>query len=564
MPEDDCWPSVDQWNALNDTIGGRLTKGIPPASVCYPEEPNYNPQACQTIFENWSSSAWHAADPVSVDAPDVSRGCYPLYGNGTNVLGDSSAGSRGCTASGWFSAFVINATEVSHVQEGVRFAGEHNLRLNVKNTGHNTNSEAPGSLSVWTHHFKSMDFSKTWLPQGCDLSVGDSRMAMTFGAGVQDREAFEAAAEHDAVVVGGTDSTVGLVGWSIGGGHGYLTGSYGMGADNILEANVVTMDGGVVTVNECQNRDLFWAIRGGGPSFGVLTSLTMKAYPMPNATMWSIDVAASNGTTDLEWWKVVAGFHSYLPALKQAGFQGYITLNGPPMALGAAIFAYNTSSSHASATIAPLRSYLQSQGNAVSSSVALNPVPRWIDVYHMFNLTLAAGGGAGAVTSRLISAQALTEDLDILANVFGEIGPSSNRTSKHISQKSISCSFVASPDPVDNALNPAWRDTVVHLRVSNSWSMETPHGEAESATLDMTEATGRALRLLEPDSGVYFNEADPNEPDWQCNLFGENYPRLLAIKEKYDPEGILWSHHCVGSENWNIEEDGRVCPQGRS
>lgn len=429
MPGDDCWPSLEAWNALNSSVEGRLIRGIPPASVCYPQEPNYNPQACQKVVSKWSSSAWHAADPVSVDAPGVHRGCYPLYENGTNVLGDPTAGIRGCTTSGWYSAYVINATEDSHVQEGVRFARAHGLRLNVKNTGHNTNSESPGSLSVWTHYLKSIHFTKEWLPQGCHLPTEDSRMAMAFGAGVQDREAFEAAAQNDAVVVGGTDSTVGLVGWPIAGGHGYLTGGYGMGADNILEAKVVTMNGKVVIANEYQNSDLFWAIRGGGPSFGVLTSLTMKAYPMPNATMWSINLAALNETTDAEWWRVVAGFHSYLPALKQAGFQGYITAGGPPMTLTGAMFAYNTSNSSASAAMAPLHSYLRSQTRSVSTSDSVVSIPKWIDIYHMFNLTLAAGGGAGAVTSRLISAKALTDDLDFLADVLSQVGPSSGQVS---------------------------------------------------------------------------------------------------------------------------------------
>ena len=79
-----------------------------------------------------------------------------------------------------------------------------------------------------------------------------------------DREAFEFAAEHDVVVVGGTDGTVGLVGWGSAGGHGYLTGSYGMGADNFAEVTVVTPQGDIIVANEYQNSDIFWAIRGGG------------------------------------------------------------------------------------------------------------------------------------------------------------------------------------------------------------------------------------------------------------------------------------------------------------
>lgn len=433
LPSDDCWPAVEEWNALNSSVDGRLIKGTPPASVCYPEQPNYDKQACRNVMSKWSSSAWHAADPVSIDTPDVHRGCHPIYENGTNVLGDPNAGKRGCKAAEWYPVYVINATEDSHVQEGVRFASQHNLRLNVKNTGHSTNSQGPGSLSIWTHYLKDMELSKEWSPQGCNAT---GRMVMRFGAGVQDREAFEAAAKLDAVVVGGTDSTVGLVGWLVGGGHGYLTGTYGMGADNVLEAKVVTLDGEVVTANECQNTDLFWAIRGGGPSFGVLTSLVMKAYPMPNTTMWSLNLSARNGTTDSQWWRVVADFHSHLPTLKRAGLQGYITLSGPPMALTGAIFAYDKSNSTVSNAITPLLSYLHAQDNLTSLSSTFQYVPKWIDVYHMFNLTLAAGGGAGAVTSRLLPAKSLTEDIDFLAEVLQTVGPSSEKST--VSRRDIS------------------------------------------------------------------------------------------------------------------------------
>ncbi|KAJ5530564.1 hypothetical protein N7527_003957 [Penicillium freii] len=74
---------------------------------------------------------------------------------------------------------------------------------------------------------------------------------------------------------------VGVAGWATGGGHGVLTGVYGMGADNIIEATVVTPNGDLVTANECQNNDLFWAIRGGGGgTFGVILSPTVNAYQM--------------------------------------------------------------------------------------------------------------------------------------------------------------------------------------------------------------------------------------------------------------------------------------------
>ena len=184
------------------------------------------------MLSQWTSSAFHAADPVSLDAPDAYQGCLPLFANGTSFLGEASAGRRGCNPEQYYPAYVVNVTSISHVQAGVRFAKKHNLRLNVKNTGHGR-SATPDSLSIWTHHLKSMEFSDKWRSEGCESQTTTPRAVMIFGAGVQDREAFEAAAKHDHVVVGGTDSTVGLVGWLSGGGHGYLTGSYGMNTNTL-------------------------------------------------------------------------------------------------------------------------------------------------------------------------------------------------------------------------------------------------------------------------------------------------------------------------------------------
>lgn len=67
-----------------------------------------------------------------------------------------------------------------------------------------------------------------------------------------------------------------------------------------------------------------------------------------------------------------------------------------------------------------------------------------------------------------------------------------------------------------------------------------------------------ALRRLAPDTGCYLNEADPDEPDLPPAYWGGNYPRLLAIKRRWDPEGVFWCALCVGGGDW-VVEGGRVC-----
>ncbi|KAH8429146.1 FAD-binding oxidoreductase [Aspergillus melleus] len=150
-----------------------------------------------------------------------------------------------------------------HVQATLRFANKHNIRLTIKNTGHNPEkSSGYGSLSIWTHHMKHIEIHRYFTPTKCRSAESPFGAAIV-GAGVQDGEILQYLAKRNLTTVVGSNMDVGVTGWATGGGHGILTGVYGMGADNIIEANIVTSQRDIVTANECQNSDIFWAIRGG-------------------------------------------------------------------------------------------------------------------------------------------------------------------------------------------------------------------------------------------------------------------------------------------------------------
>lgn len=104
--------------------------------------------------------------------------------------------------------------------------------------------------------------------------------AITVGAGNQYGEIYNFSALHDVVVVGGEEQSVGFAGHMLGGGGGPLSPLYGLAVDIVLEVEVVTPGGDLIVANECQHPELFWAMRGGGGStFGVLVSATVKAHP---------------------------------------------------------------------------------------------------------------------------------------------------------------------------------------------------------------------------------------------------------------------------------------------
>ena len=119
----------------------------------------------------------------------------------------------------------------------------------------------PYSLSIWTRNLKGMQwFDTTFTPRGCKVSIPGP--AVTIGSGFTWGEVYEAASARRMSVVGGYTSTVGIGGFLSNGGHGKMSAKYGYGADMVLEINLVTAAGEVITANECQNTEYFWAMRG--------------------------------------------------------------------------------------------------------------------------------------------------------------------------------------------------------------------------------------------------------------------------------------------------------------
>jgi FAD/FMN-containing dehydrogenase len=125
-------------------------------------------------------------------------------------------------------------------------------------------STQPNSVSIWVHHLQSRVFHPSpFRPAGCSSSINTA--AVTAGGGTQMKKLAEFAHRFGRDIVVGNSNTVSVGGFVSGGGHGVLSAKYGLAADSVLQAEVVTPAGNVVTANECQNTDLFWAVRGVGP-----------------------------------------------------------------------------------------------------------------------------------------------------------------------------------------------------------------------------------------------------------------------------------------------------------
>jgi FAD/FMN-containing dehydrogenase len=142
-------------------------------------------------------------------------------------------------------------------------ARQHNIRLVVKNSGHDYIGRSSGgnSLSIWVHHMKGIQIhDKSFTPKNCSVAI--EGVAITAAAGTQMLETYQQTSAINYTVVGGNGRTVALGGFLTGAGHSILAPHYGLATDQILELEVVAPNGEILTLNECQNPDLFWAVRG--------------------------------------------------------------------------------------------------------------------------------------------------------------------------------------------------------------------------------------------------------------------------------------------------------------
>ncbi|KAI1390081.1 uncharacterized protein F4822DRAFT_223421 [Hypoxylon trugodes] len=313
-PFDPSWPSEAQWFSLNASIGDTLIATKPVASLCYTSNPFNSTLSCSEVAENWGFSTFHAELPESVD--------YPVWAN-NSCLPPNATGydeSLGCHIGG-YPQYIANVTSAEQIATALKWASEQNIRVVVKGTGHDLDGGSTGaySLSIWTHNLKQLRINDSWKIPGQNERVP----VLIAGSGNNWGEALDFALKNGWAVVSGTDKTVGL------GGHDALSSTYGLAADQILQATVVTTTGEVLMANSQSNEDLFWAIRGGGAGqYGVVTEYVMLTYPQPvDIVSTNIYLAAANlsdyhDSTINTTWDAFACLLSSFPDLLDRGIAG--------------------------------------------------------------------------------------------------------------------------------------------------------------------------------------------------------------------------------------------------
>ncbi|KXH29855.1 FAD-dependent monooxygenase [Colletotrichum nymphaeae SA-01] len=574
-PYDTTWPSDSDWTALNQSVGGALIKTRPVASSCYDGNPFSSTLTCDTVDDGWSSSAFHAGLPESID--------YPFWANNSCVPpSDYAYRNDGCKLGG-LPEFILNATTAEQVATAVRWASARNIRIIAKGTGHDLNGRSSGaySLSIWIHQLRSIKLDSQWLRP----STNKTENVAILGSGNNWGRAMEATAAIGRILVSGQVKTVGLGGFIGGGGHGPLSSHYGLAADQVLQATVVTTAGDILVANEAQNQDLLWAIRGGGPGlYGIVTEFVLHTHPIPSnvvQTTLSLSMTGNDtGSSAAASWDAMALLSSALPDLMDAGVAGFgnaATLNVSPKSSSSVIqgigatftfFGYNTTASDIVSLLNPIRARMLQSGNGTLSVVIAEPIvfPTYLSFVDDLNDPATPVAQISLISSRLLGRSELTEiSLGKLRAHLQDITKSQVEGGTAALVYGLQGGL--GPRQVEasmrGALTPAWRSAYIHLISSGTYINTTdtaPQDALATAAAWVEEHKEAVWRKWAPGTGAYINEANPFNGNFQQDFYGGNYDRLLEIKDKYDPTASLYVRSGVGSHKWDYNlTTGKLC-----
>lgn len=528
-----CWPTLEDVNALKAKLN--------------PEQPR---------ILKWDG----APNPRVSSVPLFSPGDQPLYGLGVNGLDalyydpdfDMSkqcyltaepetrpfcyAAARNNQLEDVTPGFVVFALTPLHVQLSVQFAKQHNLCIMVAGTGHdfiNRHSCTDG-MFIRTTLMKQQEWDLEDR-KGFGWKDGNAK----FGAGIVFSEAHKAAADRGRYVSSGWAITVGIAGWSLGGGHGPFAQNAGLGADNILEVDIVLANGTLITANERENSDLWWAVRGGGGStWGIITAFTLRAHRVLDVGMTYASVEWSGDYCDVDtldllvdaystWAQSLDRRWSGLTFFTPSQDRGTLTCGGNWVVMMQYIFQGAEADALkdwnrllAAITKAPTKNEIRQATTYwdIVSHYGLEPIIpwRWTPI--------------GVVSVLVQRDRVASGELATLMKQQLRRCPTEGVCNRHEMYHDIT-GALDSPREKNTAISSSFRDAMFHYVFSNEEDKDT---------------------FYKLGAHSYLSESAVNMDDWQTRLWGDNYPELLRVKRKYDPESVFWCRHCVGDDAGDI------------
>jgi FAD/FMN-containing dehydrogenase len=556
-PSDSSWPGAASWAKLKEDVGGHL---IEPKSLFGSCAAEPNGSACLDAHKNMGNPFW---------------------------IGDQPAGTQ---VSGWLdawtpapSAYAIKARDATDVSAGVNFARENNLRLVVKGGGHSYlgTSNAPDSLLIWTRAMNQVALHDAFVGKGCEGRITPVP-AVSAEAGAVWMDLYNAVTmQGGRYVQGGGCTDVGVAGLVQSGGFGSFSKGFGTAASGLLEAELVTADGQVRVVNACSNPDLFWAIKGGGGgTFGVVTRLTLRTHDLP--TFLGASWGKIKAQSDAAFTQLIARFLSfYRDQLLNPHWGEQVSLwpdntleismvsqglsKEQMTALWEPFFTWVKASPKEFVVIWPLgshagnsRSWWEVEGNPLMKRDTRDGAPKnrgwWQGDQDQVGMLLH-GFESIWLPSSLLQADGQKRLVDALFSASRH-----KRVQLHINKGLAGAPPEALAAVRQTATNPAVAEAFALVIIADG---EAPaYSGLSRTTLDLAAARQDAraidrataeLRKIAPNAGSYVSESNYFNRSWQNEYWGKNYPRLGAIKAKYDPDGLFFVHHGVGSEEWSAD-----------
>jgi hypothetical protein len=546
LPGQKCWPTQLQWQQLNQTLDGHLYKTIPLGAPCYKNSTFFNEDVCVSVQSTYNSSL----DRVSHYGQTYWQNWEACGTSGCSLLSSDPAEELFATCTlGTLGTYYVDVREASHISTTLQFSKEHNLRISIKNTGHDFagRSVGPYTLAIWTHNLNELSFHPNFTASKCPTANGHN--VGELDAGVVAEDVYRYFGEYGMDITGGYEESVGLAGgFAQGGGVGDFTARYGLMADNAVEFEVVTADGKVRVINECNDPDLFWAMRGGGGgTFAVLTKYRVQLYPSLPIHTYHVVVNISSSDA----LRALLTLH----AENQVTWSEALVTGGTDYYVNKASFDVvhphpDNGTKLKEATMA----FHDAVGNMTGITVIENGYTTFDNYTAYLAISIAdarvtePAGISSLLSSRLMPRHLFTSHSSISSLVDAVqhgIEAAHNLIKKSGTQVVFETPLSNQDVDCKTSAHPAWRDALWHVINVAEWKESLPTAtmkKVSSGFLDLLEP----VKALTPGGGAYLNEASYEEPEWQQTFFGDNYPRLLEIKQRYDPDHIFDCWKCVG------------------
>jgi FAD/FMN-containing dehydrogenase len=561
-PGDPAWPSEANWARLGRDVGGQLVRPHSPLITCQSSQSN---QGCASVFKALSNPYYIGDEPAL-----------------TQSLG---------LVDGWISqpsAYAVEAETTDDVVAAVNFARERNLRLVVKGGGHSFQgtSNAADSLLIWTRRMTSVTLHDGFVGTGCAGRIA-AQPAVTVEAGALWGHVYDAVtAKAGRYVQGGGCLTVGVAGLILSGGFGSFSKNYGMAAASLLEAEIVTADGTVQIANGCTNPDLFWGLKGGGGgSLGVVTKLTLRTHDLP--AIFGAVYVTIKAASDEAFRRLIGQIISFYSEALFNRHWGEQIVFRPGNLVAVRMLFQGLDKEQAEAIWRPFFQWVA--GSPEAFSIASGPVIVGVPARNFWDpafLRKAHGvvlgddrpdapegnifwTGDGGLSGQLLHGFQSTW---LPASLLGKdqqdrLGDALFAATRHWDvELHFNKGLAGAPAGViaaagETAMNPAVLDAFA-LAISAGggppaypgvagYEPDLPTARKHAVAI---ESAMNEMREVVPEVGSYVSESNFFDPAWRQSFWGRNYVRLLGVKDKYDPDGIFFVHHGVGSERWS--DDG--------